>query len=147
MNPLAESRLLGGVEHALHRVRGGERGHVAPARGEEERRGFDGSPSQQDTGMGSHCLYRAYNQIIGAQTPVLRASKLFDQLDATLAPRDIRRQAEPLEDDLVHLVHEEQLGECELLLCREGSHRLVTDREEDGPWHRLLVILDLSLEV
>src|SRR6476661_223189 len=78
---------------------------------------------------------------------MFRATEFLQQSDATLPPRGIRWQSQSLEDDLVHLVDEQELGQRELLLRRERPHRVVTDGQEHAAWHRLLVVLDLSFEV
>jgi hypothetical protein len=91
-----------------------------------------------------HC---AHDGIVSRETPVLRPAELVEQLDAVLPPDCVTLEAEPLEDDLVHLVAEEQLRQRELLLPGSARYRVVADGEENAPRHRLLVILDLALEV
>jgi len=135
------------IEHALDSLWRRERGHVASNGGEVERRRFHLRASQQHPRVGRRGPYGAHHQIVRAQAPMLRTADLIEQLDPTLPPGHVRRQLKSLEDDFVDLIHQQQLGQGELLLRRERADRVVSDGEQDAPRHRLLVVLDLALEV
>ena len=77
---------------------------------------------------------------------MFRASQFVDELHATPAPRVVGRQAQPLEDDTVDFVAEQQLGQCELRCGGQRRHRIVADAEQNATRHRLLVVLDFLLD-
>src|ERR1041384_4927671 len=57
-----------------------QRGDVASVRGEVERRALIGGTGDEDASVG-RWLQRANEDVVGAESPVLGPSQLFDQLD------------------------------------------------------------------
>src|SRR4029079_12143635 len=140
--PGADRRLHHPVERIHLRCEGR---NVAPVRREVERRDLIQGSRNQNARFGRR-LKSADENIVGPEAPALGSPKLVDQFESLASPGVVRRKAEALEDDSVHLVAQQQLRECELWLGGERRHRFVADCEEDAPRHRLLVVLDFLLD-
>ena len=89
----------------------------------------------------------AHERVIGRHPPPLGTPKLFDQFDPAPPPRRRAREPQPARNDAIDFFPDDQLGERELCLFRERGNRLVSDAEQHAARDRLLVVLDLLLEI
>src|SRR3954466_1265439 len=84
---------------------------------------------------------------IRTNSPVLRPAILFEHLDAFSPPGLVRGNAEALSDDAIYFRPEKQFIHRELFARAQGRGRFITNLENGGARHRLLVILYLVLYV
>ena len=147
MHPFTEARFGGRVHDALDDVGVGKSGHFATVGRKVERRCFKQRTGNEHMGIVDDRVHSPHHQVISAQSPMLRAPQFDQFLHPPPAPCCHIRQAQPTKNDPVHLGAEQELGEPELLLRVQYPHGLVRNGEKHAARHRLLVILDLSLEV